>query len=169
MVVVAHSMGGIAGLQFAELFPEELGSRCRRRAGAGRVHLRRHRRGMTAAVSAWGSAWAQRTLITGAFRFMGQDPGGPTSSAGAAATSATWARLFGWVEPLAQPGRVHRPDAGRHRRRGLGQGLPRLVDFDLSESLEAVSVPALVAVGDKDRCCRPRPGTWPTRSPGRAC
>jgi pimeloyl-ACP methyl ester carboxylesterase len=32
---------------------------------------------------------------------------------------------------------------------------PSLVDFDLSESLEAVGVPALVAVGDKDRLTPP--------------
>jgi pimeloyl-ACP methyl ester carboxylesterase len=32
---------------------------------------------------------------------------------------------------------------------------PSLVDFDLSESLEAVHVPALIAVGDKDRLTPP--------------
>ena len=32
---------------------------------------------------------------------------------------------------------------------------PSLIDFDLSESLEAVSVPALIATGDKDRLTPP--------------
>ena len=73
VVVVAHSMGGIAALQFAEQYPSELGDRVAGLVLVGSTYLDTVR-GMTAAVGAWGSAWAQRTLITGAFRFMGQDP-----------------------------------------------------------------------------------------------
>ena len=32
---------------------------------------------------------------------------------------------------------------------------PSLIDFDLSEALEAVNVPALIATGDKDRLTPP--------------
>ena len=58
VVVVAHSMGGIALPRIREQFPEELG------VVAGLVLVGSYVdtvRDMTAAVSAWGSAWAQRT------------------------------------------------------------------------------------------------------------
>src|SRR4029450_5838722 len=66
-------MAGTAALQFAEQFPEEMGGRVAGLVLVGSTYLDTVR-GMTAAVSRWGSAWAHRTLIPGAFRFMGQDP-----------------------------------------------------------------------------------------------
>jgi pimeloyl-ACP methyl ester carboxylesterase len=156
VVVIAHSMGGIASLQFAERFPEELGGRVTGLVLVGSTYVDTVR-GMTAAVSAWGSAWAQRTLITGAFRFMGQDPARAQqlrrrgSDLGYLGT-----RLFGFGSSPS-PSQVAFIDetlAGTDVE-VWAKVFPSLVDFDLSESLEAVSVPALVVVGDKDRLTPP--------------
>ena len=156
VVVVAHSMGGIAALQFAEQFPEELGGRVAGLVLVGSTYVDTVR-GMTAAVSAWGSAWAQRTLITGAFRFMGQDPVRAQqlrrrgSDLGYLGT-----RLFGFGSnpSPSQVAFIDQTLAGTDVE-VWAKVFPSLVDFDLSESLEAVSVPALVAVGDKDRLTPP--------------
>ena len=156
VVVVAHSMGGIASLQFAELFPEELGSRVAGLVLVGSTYVDTVR-GMTAAVSAWGSAWAQRTLITGAFRFMGQDPVRANqlrrrgSDLGYLGT-----RLFGFGSnpSPSQVAFIDQTLAGTDVE-VWAKVFPSLIDFDLSESLEAVSVPALIATGDKDRLTPP--------------
>jgi pimeloyl-ACP methyl ester carboxylesterase len=156
VVVVAHSMGGIAGLQFAEQFPGELGGRVAGLVLIGSTYLDTVR-GMTAAVSAWGAAWAQRTLITGAFRFIGQDPMRANqlrrrgSDLGYLGT-----RLFGFGSSPSpsQVAFIDRTLAGTDVE-VWAKVFPSLVDFDLSESLAAVSVPALIAVGDKDRLTPP--------------
>jgi pimeloyl-ACP methyl ester carboxylesterase len=156
VVVVAHSMGGIATLQFAEQFPEELGGRVAGLVLVGSTYVDTVR-GMTAAVSAWGAAWAQRSLITGAFRFMGQDPVRAQqlrrrgSDLGYLGT-----RLFGFGSNPS-PSQVAFIDqilAGTDVEVWT-KVFPSLIDFDLSESLEAVEVPALVATGDKDRLTPP--------------
>jgi pimeloyl-ACP methyl ester carboxylesterase len=156
VVVVAHSMGGIASLQFAEQFPDELGGRVAGLVLVGSTYVDTVR-GITAAVSAWGSAWAQRTLITGAFRFMGQDPVRAQqlrrrgSDLGYLGT-----RLFGFGSnpSPSQVAFIDQTLAGTDVE-VWAKVFPSLVDFDLSESLEAVSVPALVAVGDRDRLTPP--------------
>jgi pimeloyl-ACP methyl ester carboxylesterase len=156
VVVVTHSMGGIAALQLAEQFPEELGGRVAGLVLIGSTYLDTVR-GMTAAVSAWGSAWAQRTLITGAFRFMGQDPARANqlrrrgSDLGYLGT-----RLFGFgSDPSpSQVAFIDQTLAGTDVE-VWAKVFPSLIDFDLSESLEAVSVPALIATGDKDRLTPP--------------
>jgi pimeloyl-ACP methyl ester carboxylesterase len=156
VVVVAHSMGGIATLQFAEQFPEELGNRVAGLVLVGSTYVDTVR-GMTAAVSAWGAAWAQRTLITGAFRFMGQDPLRAQqlrrrgSDLGYLGT-----RLFGFGSnpSPSQVGFIDTTLSGTDVE-VWAKVFPSLVDFDLSESLEAVSVPALIVVGDKDRLTPP--------------
>ena len=156
VVVVAHSMGGIATLQFAEQSPEELGGRVAGLVLVGSTYVDTVR-GMTAAVSAWGAAWAQRSLITGAFRFMGQDPVRAHqlrrrgSDLGYLGT-----RLFGFGSNPS-PSQVAFIDqilAGTDVE-VWAKVFPSLIDFDLSESLEAVGVPALVATGDKDRLTPP--------------
>ena len=156
VVVVAHSMGGIAALQFAEQFPDELGGRVAGLVLVGSTYVDTVR-GMTAAVSAWGAAWAQRNLITGAFRFMGQDPARAQqlrrrgSDLGYLGT-----RLFGFGSnpSPSQVAFVDKTLAGTDVE-VWAKVFPSLVDFDLSESLAAVSVPALIATGDKDRLTPP--------------
>ena len=156
VVVVGHSMGGITALQFAERFPEELGARVAGLVLIGSTYLDTVR-GMTAAVSAWGAAWAQRTLITGAFRLLGQDPVRANqlrrrgSDLGYLGT-----RLFGFG-PSPSPSQVAFIDetlAGTDVE-VWAKVFPSLIDFDLSESLEAVGVPTLIAVGDRDRLTPP--------------
>jgi pimeloyl-ACP methyl ester carboxylesterase len=156
VVLVAHSMGGIACLQFAELFPEEMGDRVAGLVLVGSTYVDTVR-GMTAAVSAWGAAWAQRTLITGAFRFLGQDPVRAHqlrrrgSDLGYLGT-----RLFGFGAnpPPSQVAFVDTTLAGTDVE-VWAKVFPSLIDFDLSGSLEAVDVPALVVVGDRDRLTPP--------------
>jgi pimeloyl-ACP methyl ester carboxylesterase len=156
VVVVAHSMGGIATLQFAEQFPEELGGRVAGLVLVGSTYIDTVR-GMTAAVSAWGAAWAQRSLITGAFRYMGQDPVRAQqlrrrgSDLGYLGT-----RLFGFGSNPS-PSQVAFIDQilADTDVEVWAKVFPSLIDFDLSESLEAVEVPALVATGDKDRLTPP--------------
>ena len=156
LVVVAHSMGGMATLKFAELFPEELGGQVAGLALIGSTYLDTVR-GMTAAVTARGAYRAQRAVITGAFRFMGQDPVRANqlrrrgSDLGYLGT-----RLFGFgSEP--SPSQVAFID---HTLAGTdvevwAKVFPSLIDFDLSEVLEKVDVPTLIAVGDKDRITPP--------------
>ena len=156
VVVVAHSMGGIASLQFAEQFPGELGGRVAGLVLVGSTYVDTVR-GMTAAVSAWGSAWAQRTLITGAFRFMGQDPVRANqlrrrgSDLGYLGT-----RLFGFGSnpSPSQVAFIDQTLAGTDVE-VWAKVFPSLIDFDLSEALEAVNVPTLIATGDKDRLTPP--------------
>jgi pimeloyl-ACP methyl ester carboxylesterase len=156
LVVVAHSMGGMATLKFAELFPEELGTRVAGVALVGSTYLDTVR-GMTAAVTARGAYRAQRALITGAFRFMGQDPVRANqlrrrgSDLGYLGT-----RLFGFgSEPSpSQVAFIDRTLAGTDVE-VWAKVFPSLIDFDLSEVLEKVNVPALIAVGDKDRITPP--------------
>jgi pimeloyl-ACP methyl ester carboxylesterase len=156
VVVVAHSMGGMGALKFAELFPEELGTRVAGLVLIGSTYLDTVR-GMTAAVTARGAYRAQRALITGAFRFMGQDPVRANqlrrrgSDLGYLGT-----RLFGFGSDPS-PGQVafiDRTLAGTDVE-VWAKVFPSLIDFDLSEVLEKIDVPALVAVGDKDRITPP--------------
>jgi pimeloyl-ACP methyl ester carboxylesterase len=156
VVLVAHSMGGIASLRFAEQFPEALGGQVAGLVLVGSTYVDTVR-GMTAAVSAWGAAWAQRTLITGAFHFMGQDPVRAQqlrrrgSDLGYLGT-----RLFGFGSnpSPSQVAFIDRTLAGTDVE-VWAKVFPSLVDFDLSESLESVGVPALIATGDKDRLTPP--------------
>jgi pimeloyl-ACP methyl ester carboxylesterase len=156
VVVVAHSMGGMATLKFAELFPEELGDRVAGLALVGSTYLDTVR-GMTAAVTARGAYRAQRALITGAFRFMGQDPVRANqlrrrgSDLGYLGT-----RLFGFgSEPSpSQVAFIDRTLAGTDVE-VWAKVFPSLIDFDLSEVLETLRLPALIAVGDKDRITPP--------------
>jgi pimeloyl-ACP methyl ester carboxylesterase len=156
VVVVAHSMGGMATLKFAELFPEELGNRVAGLALVGSTYLDTVR-GMTAAVTARGAYRAQRALITGAFRFIGQDPVRANqlrrrgSDLGYLGT-----RLFGFgSDPSpSQVAFIDRTLAGTDVE-VWAKVFPSLIDFDLSEVLETLRLPALIVVGDKDRITPP--------------
>jgi pimeloyl-ACP methyl ester carboxylesterase len=156
LVVVAHSMGGMAALKLAELFPEELGNRVAGLVLVGSTYLDTVR-GMTAAVTARGAYRAQRALLTGAFRFMGQDPVRANqlrrrgSDLGYLGT-----RLFGFgSDPSpSQVAFIDRTLAGTDVE-VWAKVFPSLIDFDLSEVLETLRLPALIAVGDKDRITPP--------------
>jgi pimeloyl-ACP methyl ester carboxylesterase len=152
VVVVAHSMAGIAALQFAQQYPEELGGRV-----AGLVLVDSTYadalKGMTAALTARGAASAQRALITAGFRFIGADPVRANqlrrrgSDLGYLGT-----RLFGFGSSPSpsQVAFVDRLLAGTDVE-VWAKVFPSLIDFDLSEVLDALQVPALIAVGDRDR------------------
>jgi pimeloyl-ACP methyl ester carboxylesterase len=152
VVVVAHSMGGIASLQFAQRFPEEVGARV---AGLALVDstYADALKGMTAALTARGAAKAQRAVITAAFNFIGADPIRANqlrrrgSDLGYLGT-----RLFGFGSnpSPSQVAFVDRLLAGTDVE-VWAKVFPSLVDFDLSDGLAALDLPVLVVVGDKDR------------------
>jgi len=156
VVVVAHSMAGMAALQFATLFPEEMG---RRLAGLVLVDstYMDALHGMTASLTSRGAAQIQRALITASFKFIGQDPVRANqlrrrgSDLGYLGT-----RLFGFGSSPS-PSQVAFTDrllAGTDVE-VWAKVFPSLVDFDLSEVLERLDLPTLVVVGDKDRLTPP--------------
>jgi pimeloyl-ACP methyl ester carboxylesterase len=156
VVVVAHSMAGIAALQFASLHPEEFE---RRVAGLVLVDstYMDALRGMTASLTSRGAAQVQRAAITASFRFIGQDPIRANqlrrrgSDLGYLGT-----RLFGFGSSPS-PSQVAFTDrllAGTDVE-VWAKVFPSLVDFDLSEVLEHLEPPTLIMVGDKDRLTPP--------------
>lgn len=156
VVVVAHSMAGMAALQFAALFPEEMG---RRVAGLVLVDTTYMDalRGMTASLTSRGAAQVQRAAITASFRFIGQDPVRANqlrrrgSDFGYLGT-----RLFGFGSNPS-PSQVAFTDrllAGTDVE-VWAKVFPSLVNFDLSEVLEHLAMPTLILVGDKDRLTPP--------------
>ena len=156
VVVVAHSLAGMAALQFAALDPEEMG---RRLAGLVLVstNYMDALRGMTASLTSRGAAQIQRAVITASFRFIGQDPVRANqlrrrgSDFGYLGT-----RLFGFGSNPS-PSQVAFTDrllSGTDVE-VWAKVFPSLVNFDLSEVLESLALPTLIAVGDKDRLTPP--------------
>jgi pimeloyl-ACP methyl ester carboxylesterase len=156
VVVIAHSLAGMAALQFAALFPEEMGQRL---AGLVLVDTTYADalRGMTASLTSRGAAQIQRVAITAGFRFIGQDPVRANqlrrrgSDFGYLGT-----RLFGFGSNPS-PSQVAFTDrllAGTDVE-VWAKVFPSLINFDLSEVLERLALPTLIACGDKDRLTPP--------------
>ncbi len=156
VVVVAHSMAGMAALQMAALHPEEFH---RRVAGMVLVDstYTDALKGMTASLTSRGAAQLQRAAITASFRFIGHDPIRANqlrrrgSDLGYLGT-----RLFGFGSNPS-PSQVAFTDrllAGTDVE-VWAKVFPSLVNFDLSEGLEQLETPTLIMVGDKDRLTPP--------------
>ena len=152
VVVVAHSMGGIAALKLAELWPEELRARIAGLVLVGSTYADALK-GMSAAVTARGAFTVQRAAIKTAFKFFGADPVRASqlrrrgSDLGYLGT-----RLFGFGSnpSPSQVAFIDRVLADTDIE-VWARVFPSLIDFDLSEVLEGLDVPTLIAVGDKDR------------------
>jgi pimeloyl-ACP methyl ester carboxylesterase len=156
VVVVAHSLAGMAALRFAASFPEEMGQRL---AGLVLVDTTYADalRGMTASLTSRGAAQIQRAAITAGFRFIGQDPARANqlrrrgSDFGYLGT-----RLFGFGSNPS-PSQVAFTDrmlAGTDVE-VWAKVFPSLINFDLSEVLERLALPTLIVCGDKDRLTPP--------------
>jgi pimeloyl-ACP methyl ester carboxylesterase len=156
VVLVAHSMGGMAALKLAELEPGRMGGQV---AGLALVDTTYADalKGMSAAITARGALTVQRSAIKLAFRFFGQDPVRAAqlrrrgSDLGYLGT-----RLFGFGSSPS-PGQVAFIDrmlAGTDIE-VWAKVFPSLIDFDLSHVLETLDLPTLVAVGDADRLTPP--------------
>jgi pimeloyl-ACP methyl ester carboxylesterase len=156
VVLVAHSMGGMAALKLAEREPGRMGGQV---AGLALVDTTYADalKGMTAAITARGALTVQRSAIKLAFKFFGQDPVRAAqlrrrgSDLGYLGT-----RLFGFGSNPS-PGQVAFIDrmlAGTDIE-VWAKVFPSLVDFDLSHVLETLDLPTLVAVGDADRLTPP--------------
>jgi pimeloyl-ACP methyl ester carboxylesterase len=156
VVVIAHSLAGMAALQFAALFPEEVGQRL---AGLVLVDTTYADalRGMTASLTARGAAQVQRAAITAGFRFIGLDPVRANqlrrrgSDFGYLGT-----RLFGFGSNPS-PSQVAFTDRllASTDVEVWAKVFPSLVNFDLSEVLERIELPTLIVCGDKDRLTPP--------------
>jgi pimeloyl-ACP methyl ester carboxylesterase len=156
VVVVAHSMAGMAALQFAALFPEELGRRVAGMVLVDSTYMDAVR-GMTASLTSRGAAQMHRAVITAGFRFIGQDPLRAQqlrrrgSDLGYLVT-----RLFGFGSSPS-PSQVAFTDRmlASTDVEVWAKVFPSLVDFDHSDVLEHIDVPTLIVVGDKDRLTPP--------------
>jgi pimeloyl-ACP methyl ester carboxylesterase len=156
VVVIAHSMAGMAALQFAALFPEELGRRVAGMVLVGSTYMDAVR-GMTASLTSRSAAQLHRAVITASFRFIGQDPMRAQqlrrrgSDFGYLGT-----RLFGFGSNPS-PSQVAFTDRmlASTDIEVWAKVFPSLVNFDHSDVLEHVDVPTLVVVGDKDRLTPP--------------
>jgi pimeloyl-ACP methyl ester carboxylesterase len=156
MVVIAHSMAGMALLQFAAIFPEELGRRVAGLVLVDSTYMDAVR-GMTASLTSRGAAQLQRSVITAGFRFIGQDPMRAQqlrrrgSDLGYLGT-----RLFGFASNPS-PSQVAFTDRmlASTDVEVWAKVFPSLVNFDHSEVLEHIDVPCLVVVGDRDRLTPP--------------
>jgi pimeloyl-ACP methyl ester carboxylesterase len=156
VVLVAHSMGGMAALKLAELQPERMGGQV---AGLALVDstYADALKGMSAAVTARGALTVQRSAIKFAFKFFGQDPVRAAqlrrrgSDLGYLGT-----RLFGFGSNPS-PGQVAFIDRmlASTDIEVWAKVFPSLIDFDLSHVLEQLDLPTLVAVGDADRLTPP--------------
>jgi len=152
VVVIAHSMAGMAALEFIDTFPEEIGARI-----AGLVLVDSTYadalRGMAASVTSRAVATVQRAVVSAGFKFIGQDPMRAHqlrrrgSDLGYLGT-----RLFGFGSSPspAQVAFVDRTLASTDVE-VWAKVFPSLIDFDHSEVLERIDIPTLIAVGDKDR------------------
>jgi pimeloyl-ACP methyl ester carboxylesterase len=156
VVVIAHSMAGMAVLQFCALFPEELGRRVAGLVLVDSTYMDAVR-GMTASLTSRGAAQLQRTVITAGFRFIGQDPMRAQqlrrrgSDLGYLGT-----RLFGFGSSPS-PSQVAFTDRllSSTDVEVWAKVFPSLINFDHSEVLERINVPTLIVVGDKDRLTPP--------------
>jgi pimeloyl-ACP methyl ester carboxylesterase len=156
VVVVAHSMAGMAALQFCALFPEELGRRVAGLVLVDSTYMDAVR-GMTASLTSRGAAQLQRSVITAGFRFIGQDPMRAQqlrrrgSDLGYLGT-----RLFGFGSSPS-PSQVAFTDRllASTDVEVWAKVFPSLINFDHSEVLECIDVPTLIVVGDKDRLTPP--------------
>ena len=156
VVLVAHSMGGMAALKLTELEPERMGGQVAALALVDSTYADALK-GMSAAVTARGALTAQRAAIRFAFKFFGQDPVRAAqlrrrgSDLGYLGT-----RQFGFGSKPS-PGQVAFIDrmlAGTDIE-VWAKVFPSLIDLDLSHVLERLDLPVLVAVGDADRLTPP--------------
>ena len=152
VVLVMHSMSGMAALKLAELEPELIAARV---AGVVLVDTSYadNLRGMAAALSSRGPAKLQLALYSAAYRMAGQDPPRALqlrrrgSDMGYLTT-----RWFGFGSNPS-PSQVAFTDRllARTPVDVWAQMFPRLLDFDLEHVLQALPIPALVVAGDTDR------------------
>jgi pimeloyl-ACP methyl ester carboxylesterase len=156
VVVIAHSMAGMAALQLAMVSPEELGRRVAGLVLVGSTYTDALR-GVTVSLTSRGAAQVRRGVVSAAFRFIGQDPIRAQqlrrrgSDLGYLGT-----RLFGFGSSPS-PSQVAFTDRmlASTDIEVWAKVFPSLIDFDHSEVLERIDVPTMIVVGDKDRLTPP--------------
>jgi pimeloyl-ACP methyl ester carboxylesterase len=156
VVVIAHSLAGMAALQFAASFPEEMGQRLAGLVLVDTTYVDALL-GMSASLTSRGAAQIQRAVITAGFRFVGQDPVRANqlrrrgSDFGYLGT-----RLFGFGSNPS-PSQVAFTDRmlAATDVEVWAKVFPSLINFDLSEVLERLELPTLIVCGDKDRLTPP--------------
>jgi pimeloyl-ACP methyl ester carboxylesterase len=157
-VLVGHSIGGMATLTFARLFPEALGSRV---AGLVLVHTTYTNPVRTAKGAAVYTALENPVIIPLLYLTIGLAPivwlmnwmryfnGSAhvsTIRSGFAGTQ-TWEQVdfMARFQPIAWPGVIAR-------------GMLGMLKYDATDTLRTISVPTLVIPGDRDPVCPPEAG-----------
>lgn len=155
VVLMGHSMGGMAVLSFAEMFPEEFGPRVRAVVLANTAAS-----DLLKAMVAGLGAYAGRFLTAAASRVASKPDrvyrirARALAGRGDLAFFATRLANFG---PNAPPSVVeYVAEVGARAPVEVWSDLlASLVGMDLGEALECVRVPALIVVGDVDRLTPP--------------
>ncbi|HKE99161.1 MAG TPA: alpha/beta hydrolase [Actinomycetes bacterium] len=152
VVLVTHSMSGMAALTLAKLEPERFAERV-----AGLVLVSTTYadalESMVAALAAGGGDRVQRALYLAGERLAGQDPRwGYRLRRRGSDVGYLGTRLFGFG-PGPSPSQVAWTDRllARTDADVWVQVMPAVLGFDLGEVLPHVRVPALVVAGDADR------------------
>jgi pimeloyl-ACP methyl ester carboxylesterase len=155
VVLMGHSMGGMVIMSFAELFPEEFGSRVAAVALANTAAAEL----VKAAAAGLGAQLGK--VVTSAFLRVARDPrrvyrirARAVSGRGDLAFAAARVTNFG---PMVSPSLVEyvAKVAARAPVEVWSDLLGSLVEMDLSHALAHITVPALVIVGDVDRLTPP--------------
>jgi pimeloyl-ACP methyl ester carboxylesterase len=152
VILVAHSMSGMAALKLAELDPGFFHDRL---AGLALVSTSYADtlRGMASALATRSAAKVQLAIYTAAYRFVGADPHRAHGLRRRGSDMGYLTTRLGGFGPRPSPKQVAFTDQlliGTDVE-VWSQVFTGLLDFDMSHVLETLSVPALVVTGDTDR------------------
>jgi pimeloyl-ACP methyl ester carboxylesterase len=152
VVLVAHSMSGLAALRLAELDPDLLE---RRLAGLVLVSTSYadNLRGMATALAGRTVGKAQFAVYSAAYRLMGDDPHLAHQLRRRGSDLGYLTTRWGGFGPSPSPAQVAFVDqvlAGTDAR-VWAEVYPGLLDIDLEHVLAGLRLPVLLAAGDADR------------------
>jgi pimeloyl-ACP methyl ester carboxylesterase len=152
VVLVAHSMSGMAALKLAELEPGFVRDRL---AGIALVSTSYADtlRGMASALATRTTAKVQLAIYTAAYRFVGADPHRAHGLRRRGSDMGYLTTRLGGFGSRPSPKQVAFTDQLLIATdvEVWSQVFTGLLDFDMSHVLETLPVPALVATGDTDR------------------
>jgi len=152
VILVAHSMSGMAALRLAELDPDFVHDRL---AGLALVSTSYPDtlRGMAAALASRSTAKVQLALYTAAYRFVGKDPHRAHGLRRRGSDMGYLTTRLGGFGARPSPRQVAFVDRLLIETdvEVWSQVFTGLLDFDMSHVLETLTVPALVVAGDADR------------------
>ena len=152
VVLVAHSMSGMAALKLAELEPGFVAERLAGLVLVGASYADTLR-GIAAALASRSTAKLQIALYTAAYRFVGKDPRRAHTLRRRGSDMGYLTTRLGGFSSSPSPSQVAFTDQLLTNTdvEVWSQVFPGLLDFDMGDVLETLPIPALVVVGDSDR------------------